>query len=108
MHSPATSISLTTTIDPPWTDVAPIRLGAVPRGRGTPDLFALVTVPERAPIRLDLYRALDSELYVHDEVIVWHEWIAVGFGYRLFLIESSSRHVEEVLLPLYFEAFRAT
>ena len=85
----------------------PIRLGAVPLGVSTPDLFALVALSGRPPLRLDLYRAYESELYVRDEVLAWQDWIAVGFGYRVFLIHSQRRDVREIPIPLYFEAFRA-
>ncbi|HEY7395425.1 MAG TPA: hypothetical protein VH559_11310 [Gemmatimonadaceae bacterium] len=108
MDSPATNISLTTAIDPPWTAIAPIRLGGVPAGLGTADLFALITLPDGERIRLDLYRAGDSEFYFPDEVIAWHEWIVVGFGHRVFLIHALDRHVNEVPLPLYFEGFRSS
>ena len=108
MESPVIDIALTTAIDLPWTEVSPIRLGPVPRSVGTPDLFALITLPGGERMRLDLYRAATSELYVRDEVIPWHNWIAVGFGYRVFLINSLDREVREIPIPLYFEAFRAS
>jgi hypothetical protein len=108
MDDPATSIALTTTIDLPWTDVAPIRLGASPTGLGTPDLFALIALPDGTRIRIDLYRATGSELYVRDEVMAWHDWVLIGFGYRVFLIHSADRQVREVPIPLYFEGFLAS
>ena len=107
MKTAFTGISLVTAIDPPWTDITPIRLGAVPSSIGTPDRFALVALPGRPPLRVDLYRAYDSELYLRDEILPWQDWIAIGFGHRAFLIHTQHHDVREISIPLYFEGFRA-
>jgi hypothetical protein len=107
MDKASVTISLTATIDPPWTAMPSVRLGAVSRGVGTPDLFVLVAQSDEPVLRLDLYRSPELELYVRDEAIGWREWIAVGFGYRAFLIHATDRRVCEIALPLYFEGFRA-
>ena len=88
MDGSPVSISLSTAIDPPWMAMPPLRLGALPRAVGTPDLFALVSESGQPSLRLDLYRAADAEPYVRDEAIAWREGIVVGFGCRAFLIHS--------------------
>jgi len=43
------------TIEEPWTALEPILLGDVPSGRGTPDIYCLLTKNGYPEMRIDVY-----------------------------------------------------
>ena len=99
-------VSLVPALDDPWSSVTPIRLGRVPIGQPTPDLFALVARDDVPEQRIDLYRT--DEYYFRDQAFVWHEWVALGFGERVYLVALRNAKVLTIPLPEYFQDFHPT
>jgi hypothetical protein len=84
-----------------------VRLGNVPRSHGTPVLFGLVACDGRPERRLDLYGEPGSKSYFASQALVWGDWIAVGFGWRLYMVSTPEWVVRTVELPSYFQELRA-
>ena len=96
-------VSLAHALDDAWRSLTPTRLGPVPTNEPTPDLFALITrdgIPER---RIDLYRT--DEYYFRDQALIWGEWIALGFGERVYLVSLRAADARTIPLPGYFQDF---
>jgi hypothetical protein len=68
------------TIDSPWLELEPIRLGDVPRHLPTPDLYVTVAENSHASCRIDLYRAASDESYAFTDAQIWRQHIVIGFG----------------------------
>jgi hypothetical protein len=79
----------------------PIRIGSVPAGLGTPDLYATVRKNDRPYLRLDLYKNTD-EFYEFEEVRIWHQFVITAFGHSVFLVHLDSRGVISIDLGSYF------
>jgi hypothetical protein len=103
----ACSVTLALATTAPWTDLPGVPLGRLPRGHGTPVLYGLVASAGRPERRLDLYGDPGSETYFASQALVWGDWIAVGFGWRLYLVSTADWSVRTVELPSYFEELRA-
>ena len=99
------SVTLVSTIDPPWTSLPAVALGKSPPGIGTPVLFGLVECAGRPERRLDLYGEPGSETYFQSDAQPWHAWLAVGFGWRVYLVSAKDWSVKTLELPSYFQAF---
>jgi hypothetical protein len=102
------SVRLAPATEPPWTDLPSTRLGRAPSGLGTPALYALVEAGGRAARRLDLYGEPGSESYFASSAIAWQDrWVAVGHGWHVYLVSTTTWAVRTLELPLYFEEFHA-
>jgi hypothetical protein len=88
-------------IDPPWTNVAAIKLGAVPRGLGTPDLYVLIEENGTPKLRVDLYAGSD-QCYHFNEVAVWQKVVVIGFGHNVYCVEPETRDAAVHQLGSYF------
>jgi len=88
-------------IDPPWTQMMPVRLGEVPSGLGTPDRFLTVESEEAPLLRIDLYQS-SNECFAFEEVYLWSDFVAIGWGHHLFLVSLRSRQIFDVDLGSYF------
>ncbi|MGE5139772.1 MAG: hypothetical protein ACM3JD_09935 [Rudaea sp.] len=92
---------LSQTLETPWTELEPIRVGQVPPGLGTPDLY--VTAPvEKATLRVDVYADRSSESLSFKEAIIWADWLVIGFGHRLYLISLVTQLPITINLGSYF------
>jgi hypothetical protein len=92
------------TLSSPWTKIEPIRLGKIPAGLGTPDIY--ITVEERShpKLRIDVYAA-DDEAHYFEEEVLWSNWLTIGFGEKVFLVEVTTCALEEIHLGSYFGSF---
>jgi hypothetical protein len=79
----------------------PVRLGSVPTGVGTPDGFVAVEVDEKPLLRIDLYRPRD-EAFAFEEVRVWFQFVAIGWGEHVYLVDPRTRRVLAIRLGSYF------
>jgi hypothetical protein len=95
------TVSFRRALSPRWLDVPSHALGAVPSGRGTPDLYVLVqrgSMPER---RLDLY-ADGDQAYVYQQALEIGELLAVGFGHEVHLVPPLPNAPRTLRLRSYF------
>jgi hypothetical protein len=102
------SVKQLATIDSPWTTMPPLRLGKVPSGLGTPDLFVTISDGDRALLRVDLYGDSSSETFAFQDALVWCERVFVGYGHRVYVIEPTKQLASEIFLGTccgYFGAF---
>ena len=79
----------------------PLRLGTVPTGLGTADLFVTVEANAHPLLRIDLYRSSDEES-AFTEVQVWAKSIAIGWGEHFYLVDPATRRTADILLGSYF------
>lgn len=106
-ESATRSVTLILAATAPWTNLPGVALGRLPTGQGTPVLFGLVACAGHPERRLDLYGEPGSDTYFASQALVWGDWIAVGFGWRLFLVSTAEWSVRTLELPSYFQEFRA-
>jgi hypothetical protein len=93
-------IIFSTTIEPPWTNIEPIRLGTIPTGLGTADRFLTVTTDEGQRLRIDLYASGENRTF--EEAHLWGDNLVIGYGHRLHFIQPTSRKVISIDLGGYF------
>jgi hypothetical protein len=92
-------------IESPWTTMWPVRLGKVPSGLGTADLFVTICDGELPLLRVDLYPDSSSEAAVFQDAIVWRDHVFVGLGHTVYVIDPKARLGFAVRLESYFAAF---
>jgi hypothetical protein len=98
---PMSRVAFHSTMDPSWSAMEPVRLGAVPRGGGTPDQVVIVEADGRPLLRVDLYRS-GKECFAFQEVQLWRGLVALGWGHSLYLIAPEPRNVSAIALGGYF------
>ena len=86
----------------------PVRLGKVPSGLGTADLFVTISDNDRPLLRVDLYGDSSSETFAFQDALVWRDHVFVGYGHRVYAIDPKKQSGSEILLGSYFGAFYAT
>lgn len=94
-------VQLRSKIDEPWLSMEPIRVGSVPRSLGTPDTYVTVVNGTEPVLRIDVYGD-SNEAFPFSDALVWREWIAIGFGHRLYLVRLSDRATSSLNLEGYF------
>jgi hypothetical protein len=100
-----------TTIDSPWTTMQPVRLGKVPSGLGTADLFVTITDDAHPVLRVDLYGDSSSETFAFQDARVWRDHVFVGFGHSVYVVDPKNQSGSAILLGSgceYFAAFYVT
>ena len=98
-------------LDSPWTAMQPLRLGKVPSGLPTADLFVTVSDDDSALLRVDLYGDSSDDVFTFQDALVWHDHVFVGFGNRVYAIDPKKQSASEIYLgPLlgYFGHFYAS
>ena len=75
-------------IESPSTTMPPVRLGKVPSGIGTADLFVTICDGELPLLRVDLYPDSSSESAVFQDAIVWRDNVFVGLGHTVYVIDQ--------------------
>jgi len=73
---------LTLPLDSPWTTMPPLRLGEIPSGLGTADLFIMISADDRPVLRVDWYDDFPMESDPLD-TLVWCDRVFVGFRHRV-------------------------
>lgn len=94
-------ISWHDTIEEIWLKRAPIRVGEVPLGFGTPDKYILFSQHEQPILRIDAYRSFE-ESYPFSDAIRWHDFLVVGWGDCAYLIDIDSGTIVKHKLGIYF------
>jgi hypothetical protein len=89
-------------IDPPWLDVPALPLGAAAAGRGTPDLYALVSRASAPEYRLDLYADGTEQSYVCHQALFVERLLVLGFGEAVFVVPWPPGEPRTVRLRSYF------
>jgi hypothetical protein len=79
----------------------PVRLGQVPAGLGTADLFVTVESGAQPLLRIDLYSSSDDAL-AFEEVKVWSKFVAIGWGEHIYLVDPTTRQAVSIRLGSYF------
>jgi hypothetical protein len=91
-------------IDPPWTAFEPLRLGPVPSGQGTPDLYVRVESDVGPVLRIDVYGG-----YGGLEAAAQSGLVFVGHGSRVTCIEPyGRRECSEIALGNELRGFHQT
>ena len=86
-----------------WLTLPPLRLGKVPPGAGTTDLFITIEDDRGPVLRVDLYA--DQAPFVREEAIVWGERGFVGFGNSVYVIDPKAQAGSTIRLDSYFAGF---
>jgi hypothetical protein len=94
-------VELRQTIQPPWTEMEPIRLGSVRRSLGTADRFLTVEDEQGARLRIDLHGSGD-ECYAFEELQIWSGLIVLGWGEHLYLVEPENGKTAVIEMGSYF------
>ena len=103
------SVKQMAAIESPWTTMPPLRVGKIPFGVGTADLFVTISDDDRPLLRVDLYGDPSSKTLTFRDALVWCEHVFVGFGHRVYVINPENKSVSEISLGTdgwdYFGAF---
>jgi hypothetical protein len=76
--------SFRSAIGSPWTEMEPVRVGRVPPGKGTPDVFVIAEENDKPVLRFDVYDVAPKRS-AFKECIAWKHWIVIGIGHHLYL-----------------------
>jgi hypothetical protein len=89
--------------DPPWNHVKPLRVGPIPTGFGTPNAYVLVENDGRPFVRVAVYG--DEDCYAFEEIIIWRDFVVIGFGSRAHMVNCQSQDTITFELDSYFGHF---
>lgn len=89
------------TIESPWTEIEPVRLGEVPSALGTPDRYLTVEDDDGLRLRVDIYGSVD-ECQAFEECQVWSGFVILGRGEHLYLVEPREPKTAVIELGSYF------
>jgi hypothetical protein len=93
-------------VESAWVRMPPLRLGKVPSGLGTADLFVTIEDDDAPIVRVDLYA--DQSPFVKQDAMIWGERGFVGFGNSVYIIDPKARSGSVIRLGSYFAGFYAT
>jgi hypothetical protein len=80
----AMNVSFRNVIGSPWTEMEPVRVGPVPSGIPTPDVFVIAEENDKPVLRVDVYGVDHASAF--KESIAWKHWIVIGIGHHLYLV----------------------
>jgi hypothetical protein len=83
----------------------PLRLGKLPSGLGTADLFIMITDDDRPVLRVDLYAGESPAPF--KDAIAWGQRVFVGYGNAVYVIDPQRQSSSMIILGSYFAAFCA-
>jgi hypothetical protein len=89
-----------------WVTMPPLRLGNVPSGVGTADLFVTIEDDDAPILRVDLYA--DQSPLAKQDAMIWGERGFVGFGNSVYIIDPKTRSGSVLRLSSYFAGSYAT
>src|SRR5215469_1766722 len=89
-------------IGSPWTEMEPVRVGPVPAGKPTPDVFVIAEENGKPVLRVDVYLDHASEQSAFAESIAWKHWIVIGIGHHLHLAPLTANNPSTFDLNGYF------
>lgn len=92
-------VELQNTVGDLWTNMEPIRVGPVPTGRGTPGVYLTIERDGEPFARVDAW-PLHGGPFV--ECLVWREYVALGWGRSLHLIDPVARDARSIDFEIYF------
>lgn len=96
------------TLQAPWTAMPPVRVGAPLQTEALPDAFVTVRTETHAALRIDLYGGhIRPECFAFEEALVWHGWVAIGFGEQVHLVSLADHRLHSHYLGSYFGSFHA-
>jgi hypothetical protein len=95
--------SLQPVADPPWGQIKRLPVGCVPAGLGTPDAYVLIENDSAPLLRVDVYGGMDC--YAFEDAVVWREFVAIGFGERVHLVNCQTQETITFELDSYFGHF---
>jgi hypothetical protein len=93
-------------VESAWLTMPPLRLGKVPSGLGTADLFVTIEDDDAPILRVDLYA--DQSPFVKQDAMIWGERGFVGFGNSVYIIDPKTQSGSALRLGSYFANFYAT
>ncbi len=96
-------VFLKTAIEEPWLSLSPlrVRVGDIPEELKIPNAYVLVELDGEPVRRIDIY-GLSLDCYPFEELIVWRDFIVLGFGGRVYLIAQDSKEFYIYLQDGYF------
>jgi hypothetical protein len=92
----------TTTVDPPWTALAPIA-----PGEGGLNGHLLVEKDGAPCVRFELRKSTIAECWAHQEALYWNGVFAIGFAERVHLVTPAGAMINRIALDEYFCGFQA-
>lgn len=102
---PLLQTALATRIDAPWSVMRPVRLGNVPDDpKATPNLYVTVGTAANPIMLISLY-AYPGKVYGFEEVRIWNDFVAIGFGRHAYLVSMMTRGTAEYDLESDFCQF---
>jgi len=93
-------------VESAWITMPPLRLGNVPSGLGTADLFITIEDDDGPILRVDLHA--DQSPFVNQDAIIWGERAFVGFGNSVYIIDPMTKSGSTFRLGTYFASFYPT
>lgn len=96
------AVELHNTIEAPWTEMDPIRVGHVPTGCGTPGVYATIELDDEPYARIDAWPLYGGPFV---ECIIWRAYVALGWGGSAHLIDPATRDVRSIDFEIYFGHF---
>ncbi|MFN0315730.1 MAG: hypothetical protein ACKVQA_11920 [Burkholderiales bacterium] len=81
-------------------DMEPVRLGSFLPGR-TPKRFVTVEADEKPLLRIDLYSS-SGETFAFEEARIWAQFVTIGWGEQVYLVDLGTRRVSAIRLGSYF------
>jgi hypothetical protein len=91
--------SFQNTLEAPWRNLSPIRLGQIPPGLPEPHRWVTVERDGVPLARIDVYA---EYLGAFEELIVWHRWAVIGLGSSAHLVDPVTRQTHSVACDSYF------
>jgi hypothetical protein len=102
MESTNRTIRFQPTVSARWLHARSVAVGAVPAGRGTPDLYALITRASAPELRVELYASRAEQTYVYQQGLFFDDMVAIGFGHEVHLVPLSEGAPRTLRLNSYF------
>lgn len=94
-------ITISSTIDSPWTTLTPIQVGKVPPGMGTPDIYVLIEIEGQPHVRVDMYGSSQTS-YAFQKAMIWRDFLVIGFGQTVHLVHLQQQDTISFDLNSYF------
>jgi hypothetical protein len=80
------TVGLRLTVERPWTQMAPLYLGEVPSGLGTPDCYGCVERSGEPYLLANVYERSDAF-----EAVIWKIWVIIGAGFQVHFIALETK-----------------